>query len=53
MKSFNYILLRLLDTSLYEMKILNIQDEETVAYAKWIPITAFIQKEKYYIQMEF
>lgn len=38
--------LRLLDTSLYEMKILNIQDEETVAYAKWIPITAFIQKEK-------
>ncbi|KIQ87176.1 MULTISPECIES: NUDIX hydrolase [Bacillus] len=38
--------LRLLDTSLYEMKILNIQDEQTVAYAKWIPITAFIQKEK-------
>ncbi|MGR5964778.1 NUDIX hydrolase [Bacillus cereus] len=38
--------LRLLDTSLYEMKILNIQDEETVTYAKWIPITAFIQKEK-------
>ncbi|MEC1965995.1 NUDIX hydrolase [Bacillus cereus] len=38
--------LRLLDTSLYEMKILNIQDEETVAYAKWIPNTAFIQKEK-------
>ncbi|HFK1530133.1 DNA mismatch repair protein MutT [Bacillus thuringiensis] len=38
--------LRLLDTSLYEMKILNIKDEETVAYAKWIPITAFIQKEK-------
>ncbi|MEK6519870.1 NUDIX hydrolase [Bacillus thuringiensis] len=38
--------LRLLDTSLYEMKILNIQDEETVAYAKWIPITALIQKEK-------
>ncbi|MGQ0417312.1 DNA mismatch repair protein MutT, partial [Bacillus sp. HC-TM] len=38
--------LRLLDTSLYEMEILNIQDEETVAYAKWIPITAFIQKEK-------
>ncbi|PFE16990.1 NUDIX hydrolase [Bacillus thuringiensis] len=38
--------LRLLDTSLYEMKILNIQDEETVAYAKLIPITAFIQKEK-------
>ncbi|AHA74242.1 MutT/nudix [Bacillus thuringiensis YBT-1518] len=28
------------------MKILNIQDEQTVAYAKWIPITAFIQKEK-------
>lgn len=45
--------LRLLDTSLYEMKILNIQDEETVAYAKWIPITAFIQKEKCYIRMEF
>ena len=45
--------LRLLDTSLYEMKILNIQDEETVTYAKWIPITAFIQKEKYYIRMEF
>ncbi|MBJ9981850.1 NUDIX hydrolase [Bacillus sp. S70] len=38
--------LRLLDTSLYEMKILNIQGEQTVAYAKWIPITAFIQKEK-------
>ncbi|MGN7892952.1 NUDIX hydrolase [Bacillus sp. 22475] len=38
--------LRLLDISLYEMKILNIQDEQTVAYAKWIPITAFIQKEK-------
>ncbi|MFB6586762.1 NUDIX hydrolase [Bacillus thuringiensis] len=38
--------LRLLDTSLYEMKILNIQDEQTVAYANWIPITAFIQKEK-------
>ncbi|PER58537.1 DNA mismatch repair protein MutT [Bacillus thuringiensis] len=38
--------LRLLDTSLYEMKILNIQDEQGVAYAKWIPITAFIQKEK-------
>lgn len=37
--------LRLLDTSLYEMEILNIQDEETVAYAKWIPITAFIQKK--------
>lgn len=45
--------LRLLDTSLYEMKILNIQDEETVAYAKWIPITAFIQKEKYYIRWSF
>ncbi|MEB8775406.1 DNA mismatch repair protein MutT, partial [Bacillus cereus] len=28
------------------MKILNIKDEETVAYAKWITITAFIQKEK-------
>ena len=38
--------LRLLDTSLYEMGILNIQDEQTTAYAKWIPITAFIQKEK-------
>jgi ADP-ribose pyrophosphatase YjhB (NUDIX family) len=38
--------LRLLDTSLYEMEILNIQDEQAVAYAKWIPITAFIQKEK-------
>ncbi|EJQ46789.1 hypothetical protein IEQ_03978 [Bacillus cereus BAG6X1-2] len=38
--------LRLLDTSLYEMEILNIQDEQTASYAKWIPITAFIQKEK-------
>ncbi|MGE6595300.1 NUDIX hydrolase [Bacillus proteolyticus] len=38
--------LRLLDTSLYEMEIMNIQDEQTVSYAKWIPITAFIQKEK-------
>lgn len=38
--------LRLLDTSLYEMEKMNIQDEQTVSYAKWIPITAFIQKEK-------
>ncbi|KAA0787154.1 MULTISPECIES: NUDIX hydrolase [Bacillus] len=38
--------LRLLDTSLYEMEILNIQDEQTASYAKWIPMTAFIQKEK-------
>ncbi|MDA1677188.1 NUDIX hydrolase [Bacillus cereus group sp. TH152-1LC] len=38
--------LRLLGTSLYEMEIMNIQDEQTVSYAKWIPITAFIQKEK-------
>ncbi|WP_436864203.1 NUDIX hydrolase [Bacillus fungorum] len=38
--------LRLLDTSLYEMEIMNIQDEQTVSYAKWIPVTAFIQKEK-------
>ncbi|MED1512332.1 NUDIX hydrolase [Bacillus proteolyticus] len=38
--------LRLLDKSLYEMEIMNIQDEQTVSYAKWIPITAFIQKEK-------
>ncbi|WP_144612253.1 NUDIX hydrolase [Bacillus cereus] len=37
---------RLLDTSLYEMKKMNIQDAQTVSYAKWIPITAFIQKEK-------
>ncbi|PFM99510.1 NUDIX hydrolase [Bacillus cereus] len=37
---------RLLDASLYEMEKVNIQDEHTVAYAKWIPITAFIQKEK-------
>ncbi|WP_377864220.1 NUDIX hydrolase [Bacillus sp. R86525] len=37
---------RLLDTSLYEMEILNIQDEQTTSYAKWVPITAFIQKEK-------
>ncbi|MED0947622.1 NUDIX hydrolase [Bacillus mobilis] len=36
----------LLDTSLYEMERINIQDEQTVSYAKWIPITAFIQKEK-------
>ncbi|WP_242310522.1 NUDIX hydrolase [Bacillus cereus group sp. BfR-BA-01331] len=38
--------LRLLDTSLYEMEKMNIQDEQTVSYAKWIPITAFIQKGK-------
>ncbi|PFZ52316.1 NUDIX hydrolase [Bacillus wiedmannii] len=38
--------LRLLDTSLYEMEILKIQDEQTVSYAKWIPTTAFIQNEK-------
>ena len=38
--------LRLLDTSLYNMEILNIQDEQTMSYAKWVPITAFIQKEK-------
>ncbi|AZQ45950.1 NUDIX hydrolase [Bacillus sp. GX] len=38
--------LRLLDTSLYEMKKMNIQDEQTVSYAKWIPITAFIQEKK-------
>ncbi|OAK07435.1 DNA mismatch repair protein MutT [Bacillus wiedmannii] len=37
---------RLLDTSLYEMKKMNIQDEQTASYAKWIPMTAFIQKEK-------
>ncbi|HDR7738573.1 TPA: NUDIX domain-containing protein, partial [Bacillus thuringiensis] len=38
--------LRLLDTSLYEMEKVNIQDAETVAYAKWIPLTTFIQQEK-------
>ncbi|MBE7095826.1 NUDIX hydrolase [Bacillus cereus] len=38
--------LRLLDTSLYEMEKMNIQDEQTVSYAKWIPITVFIQKKK-------
>ncbi|MGH0543392.1 NUDIX hydrolase [Bacillus cereus] len=38
--------LRLLDTSLYEMEKMNIQDEQTVSYARWIPVTAFIQKEK-------
>lgn len=38
--------LHLLDMSLYEMEILNIQDEQTASYAKWIPMTAFIQKEK-------
>lgn len=38
--------LRLLDRSLYEMEIVNIQDEHTASYAKWVPITAFIQKEK-------
>lgn len=36
----------LLDISLYEMKKMNIQDEQTVSYAKWIPITTFIQNEK-------
>ncbi|MFF1993359.1 NUDIX hydrolase [Bacillus mycoides] len=38
--------LRLLDMSLYEMEILNIPDEQTASYAKWIPLKAFIQKEK-------
>ncbi|MCC2376530.1 NUDIX hydrolase [Bacillus wiedmannii] len=38
--------LRLLDTSLYEMKKMNIQGEQTVSYAKWIPVTVFIQKKK-------
>ncbi|MGN5649362.1 NUDIX hydrolase [Bacillus sp. Brlt_9] len=38
--------LRLLDTSLYEMEKVKIQDEQTVSYAKWIPITTFIQKKK-------
>ncbi|PFK33414.1 DNA mismatch repair protein MutT [Bacillus cereus] len=37
---------RLLDASLYEMEKVNIQDEQTVSYAKWIPITTFIQKKK-------
>ncbi|MFE9081422.1 NUDIX hydrolase [Bacillus mobilis] len=36
----------LLDTSLYEMERINIQYEQTVSYAKWIPITTFIQNEK-------
>ncbi|MEK5050605.1 NUDIX hydrolase [Bacillus sp. FSL P2-0099] len=36
----------LLDMSLYEMEILNISDEQTLSYAKWISLTAFIQKEK-------
>ncbi|KAB2443010.1 NUDIX hydrolase [Bacillus luti] len=38
--------LHLLDTSLYEMEIMNIQDEQAMSYAKWISLTAFIQKEK-------
>ncbi|MFL0490370.1 DNA mismatch repair protein MutT [Bacillus sp. AFS054943] len=38
--------LRLLDTSLYGMELLHIKDEQTASCAKWIPITAFIQKEK-------
>lgn len=38
--------LRLLDTSLYEMEIMNIKDAQTASYVKWIPNTAFIQKEK-------
>ncbi|PEP00186.1 DNA mismatch repair protein MutT [Bacillus wiedmannii] len=38
--------LRLLDISLYEMEKMNIQDEQTVSYAKWIPVTVFIQKKK-------
>lgn len=38
--------LRLLDTSLYGMEKVKIQDEQTALYAKWIPITVFIQKEK-------
>ncbi|WP_002145391.1 NUDIX domain-containing protein [Bacillus cereus] len=29
-----------------EMELLNIKDEQTASYAKWVPITAFIQKEK-------
>ncbi len=28
------------------MELLNIKDEQTASYAKWVPITAFIQKEK-------
>ena len=38
--------LRLLDTSLYKMEKVKIQDEQIVSYAKWIPLTAFIQKKK-------
>lgn len=38
--------LRLLDTSLYKMEKVKIQDEQTVSYAKWVPLTAFIQKKK-------
>ncbi|BAR74492.1 NUDIX Hydrolase [Bacillus anthracis] len=38
--------LRLLDTSLYKMEKVKIQDEQTVSYAKWIPLTAFIQEKK-------
>ncbi|HFR4184223.1 DNA mismatch repair protein MutT [Bacillus thuringiensis] len=38
--------LRLLNTSLYKMEKVKIQDEQTVSYAKWIPLTAFIQKKK-------
>ena len=49
-REFNEIIqlysLRLLDTSLYKMEKVKIQDEQTVSYAKWIPLTAFIQEKK-------
>ncbi|MCW9131786.1 NUDIX hydrolase [Bacillus paramycoides] len=38
--------IHLLNTSLHTTEILPIYDEQTSSYAKWIPLTAFIQKEK-------
>ncbi|MEN1939172.1 NUDIX hydrolase [Paenibacillus sp. 102] len=38
--------LRFVDTSLYEIEILVIRDAEPNAYAKWLPVTAFLEQEK-------
>ncbi|KFM99979.1 NUDIX domain-containing protein [Bacillus clarus] len=38
--------LHFLDTSLYTIDMIPLQDEQTKSYAKWIPITAFFQDEK-------
>ncbi|KEK21845.1 NUDIX hydrolase [Bacillus gaemokensis] len=38
--------LRFIDTLLYEIEIIPIIDGEPDAYAKWIPIAAFLNQEK-------